>query len=252
MKVERQVTPSRVPIVTPRHQSGSRQQTGDRTSRARLPRETGIPYRALMAVKTDPRIDAYIARSAPFAQPLLTHLRALVHKACPDVVETVKWSHPSFIHAGRILCHMAAFKAHCAFGFWHQEMQAILAKGGHGDAEGMGSFGKLTSVADLPGDRALSGYIKTAVALNASGAPARSRPARTPKPEARVPADLAAALKRNKAAAASFANFSPSHRREYIEWITGAKLDATRQKRLATTLEWLTEGKPRNWKYMDC
>lgn len=205
-----------------------------------------------MAAQTDPRVDAYIAKAAPFAQPVLTHLRALVHKACPDVTETVKWSHPSFVHAGKILCHMAAFKAHCSFGFWHQEMQAVLAKNGHGDAEGMGSFGKLTRLADLPGDRTLAGYIKAAMALNASDAPGRPRPTGKPKVEATVPADLAAALKRNKAASATFAAFSPSHRREYIEWITEAKQDATRQKRLATTLEWLTEGKPRNWKYMNC
>lgn len=205
-----------------------------------------------MAVQADPRIDAYIARAAPFAQPVLTHLRALVHKACPDVTETVKWSHPSFLHAGKILCNMAAFKAHCAFGFWHQKMQAILAKNGHAGDQGMGSFGKLTSVDDLPGDRILAGYIKAAVAMNASDAPARPRPTRMPKVEATVPADLAAALKRNRAASATFSNFSPSHRREYIEWITEAKQEATRQKRLATTVEWLAEGRPRNWKYMNC
>lgn len=207
-----------------------------------------------MAAQTDSRIDAYIAKAAPFAQPVLRHLRSLVHKSCPNVVETIKWSHPSFVCDGKILCHMAAFKAHCSFGFWHQEMQAILAKDGHAAAEAMGSFGKLTSPADLPDDRTLLRYIKTAVSLNATDTPTRASPTRKPKPkpEASVPADLAAALTKNRQAAATFAAFSPSHRREYIEWITEAKQDATRQKRLATTLEWLAEGKSRNWKYANC
>lgn len=205
-----------------------------------------------MAAQTDSRIDAYIAKAAPFAQPMLKHLRALVHQGCPDVVETMKWSHPSFGYHGKILCGMAAFKSHCSFGFWHQEMQAILAKDGHAGSEGMGSFGKLTSLADLPNDRMLLRYLQTAAKLNATDLPTRTRSPRQSKPEAAVPADLAAALKKNKPAATTFANFSPSHRREYIEWITEAKQDATRQKRLATTLEWLAEGKSRNWKYMNC
>ena len=205
-----------------------------------------------MAVQTDSRIDAYIAKAAPFAHPILTQLRALVHRGCPNVVETMKWSHPSFVYDGKILCGMAAFKAHCSFGFWHQDMQALLAKNGHAGAEGMGSFGKLASLADLPNDRTLLGYIQAAVGLNASNAPTRPRPARKPKAEATVPVDLAGALKKNKLAAAAFAAFSPSQRREYVEWITEAKQEQTRQKRLDTTLEWLAEGKTRNWKYMNC
>ena len=205
-----------------------------------------------MAVQTDSRIDAYIAKAAPSAQPILKHLRTLVHQGCPTVFETIKWSHPSFVENGKNLCGMAAFKAHCSFGFWHQEMQAILAKDGHAGAEGMGSFGKLTSLADLPGDCTLSSYIQAAVKLNASDAPSRPRLSSKPKAEAKVPADLAAGLKKSKLAAAAFAAFSPSQRREYVEWITEAKQEITRQKRLATTLEWLAEGKPRNWKYVNC
>lgn len=205
-----------------------------------------------MPVQADLRVDANIKKAAPFAQPILTHLRALVRQSCPDVVETVKWSHPSFVHDGKILCGMAAFKAHCSFGFWRQEMSAILAKHGHAGAEGMGSFGKLTSLADLPEDRTLAGYIKAAMDLNASDAPTRPRPTRKSKAEATVPTDLAAALKKNQPAAAAFEKFSPSHRREYVEWITEAKRDETRRKRLVTTIEWLAEGKPRHWKYMNC
>jgi uncharacterized protein YdeI (YjbR/CyaY-like superfamily) len=205
-----------------------------------------------MATKSDPRVDAYIAKAAPFARPILRHLRKLVHQGCPDVVETLKWSMPSFMSNGRILAGMAAFKEHCTFGFWHQEMEKRVAKDGHKTGEAMGLLGRLTRLEDLPGDRTLLGYIRTAVELNASHKPGRSRPAGKPRPELPVPADLVAALKRNKAAAATFEKFSPSHRREYVEWITEAKRDETRQKRLATTLEWLAEGKSRNWKYANC
>jgi uncharacterized protein YdeI (YjbR/CyaY-like superfamily) len=203
-----------------------------------------------MPQQTDPRVDAYIEKSAPFAQPILRHLRGLVHQSCPDVVEAIKWTMPHFLNADRILCSMAAFKAHAAFGFCHRELEQEIGRDiGHvGKAAGL--FGRITSLRDLPADRKMIRYIKRAAELNASGAPVR--PKSKPKPEAKVPADLAAALKRNKKAAAAFTAFSPSHRREYIEWITEAKRDETRQKRLATTLEWLAAGQPRNWKYMNC
>jgi uncharacterized protein YdeI (YjbR/CyaY-like superfamily) len=203
-----------------------------------------------MPTKPDPRLDAYIAEAAPFAQPILRHLRALVHRGCPDVVEGLKWSHPGFTYQGAILCNMAAFKAHAAFGFWHQGMKAVLAKDGVAGEDAMGSLGRLTSLKDLPSDATLLRYIKTAAQLIASGE--KSRPAPKPKAASPVPADLAAALKTNKAAAATFEKFPPSHRREYIEWITEAKREETRAKRVATTLEWLAEGKQRNWKYMNC
>ena len=201
---------------------------------------------------TDPRIDSYIEKSADFAKPVLRHLRELVHEACPDAEETLKWRSPSFTYRGRIMCGMMAFKQHATFGFWHKGMEEVLEKGGDKGDEAWGSLGRLTGLADLPSDKALLEYVKTAARLNESDAPARPRPARKPAAPAPVPADLAAALKKNRKAAATFEKFSSSHRRDYIEWITEAKRDETRAKRLATTLEWLAQGKSRNWKYENC
>jgi uncharacterized protein YdeI (YjbR/CyaY-like superfamily) len=197
----------------------------------------------------DPRIDAYIAKSAAFAKPILTHLRKVVHSACPDVEETMKWSFPHFMYKG-MLCSMASFKEHCAFGFWKNSL--IVQNGGKATEEAMGQFGRITKLADLPSQAVLSGYIKQAMKLNDDGVktPARSKPAR-PK-EVVVPDDLTAALARNKAAGATFEGFSPSHKREYVEWITEAKTEATRARRLETAMEWMAEGKPRNWKYINC
>ena len=205
-----------------------------------------------MSQKSDPRIDAYIAKSAGFAQPILRHLRRLVHQGCPATTETLKWSMPHFEHAGGILCSMAAFKAHCVFGFWHQGMEKVLGAHGEKSDTAMGLFGRITSLAELPDDKTMLTFIREAAKLNESGTPGRPRVGKTPKKKATVPPDLAAALKKNKAAATTFTKFSPSHRREYIEWITEAKRDETRQKRVATTLEWLAEGKSRNWKYEAC
>jgi uncharacterized protein YdeI (YjbR/CyaY-like superfamily) len=194
----------------------------------------------------DLRIDAYIAKAAPFARPILQHLRALVHQACPEVQETIKWGMPSFGHHG-ILCGMAAFKAHCTFGFWHQGMEKILGAEGGKAEQAMGTFGRIASLADLPSDRNMLRYLKAAAQLNASGAPARPRPkAKSTLP---VPPDLKLALAKNQRAAATFEHFSPSHRREYIAWIVEAKRAETREKRLLTTLEWLSAGKPRHWQY---
>lgn len=201
----------------------------------------------------DPRIDAYIAKSAPFAQPILRHLRALVHSACPAAEETMKWSFPHFLHAGAILCSMAAFKEHCSFGFWHQGMEAVLAADGIHGVDAAGSFGRIARREDLPADTVLTRYLKTAVQLNESGEPARPRPAKSAeKKELVVPPEFAAALKKNKAAAKAFEGFSYSHRKEYVEWIAEAKREETRQKRIATALAWLAEGKSRNWKYANC
>ncbi|MCM3876354.1 MAG: YdeI/OmpD-associated family protein [Thermoanaerobaculia bacterium] len=201
---------------------------------------------------TDPRVDAYIAKSAPFARPILTSLRAAVHAACPEAEETLKWSCPSFVTNGKILCGMAAFKAHATFGFWHQGMTDVLGEDGGKADTAWGSLGRITGVGDLPPAKTLRVWIRKAAALNASDAPSRPRPARRPAAPVAVPPDLSAALKKNRKAAATFESFPPSHRREYIEWITEAKRDETRQKRLATTLEWLAEGKARNWKYENC
>jgi uncharacterized protein YdeI (YjbR/CyaY-like superfamily) len=201
--------------------------------------------------RADARIDAYIAKSADFAKPILRHLRELVREACPESEETMKWSCPAFMYGGRIMCGMAAFKEHCTFGFWHQGMSAVLGKDAANADNAMGSFGRVKSLDDLPSDKALLRYIRKAAELNESDAPARPRPVRSAAPPA-VPDDLAAGLKKSRAAGATFEKLSPSHRREYVEWITEAKRDETRQKRLATTIEWLADGKSRNWKYEKC
>jgi uncharacterized protein YdeI (YjbR/CyaY-like superfamily) len=197
--------------------------------------------------KKDPRVDAYIAKSADFAKPILSHIRRVVHGACPDVVETMKWQMPSFTHHG-IVCQMAAFKEHCALVFWKRKLIFKTTR----ETDGLGQFGKIKSLADLPSEKVLLGYVRKAAKLNESGTkvPGRDRPLAA-KPLT-VPKDLAAALKRDKRAAAVFDGFSPSHRNEYISWITGAKKEETRQRRLQSTLERLAQGKPRNWEYMNC
>jgi len=197
---------------------------------------------------TDQRVDAYIAGAAPFARPILKHLRRLVHQASPETEEAMKWSSPFFMYRGKILCFTAAFKAHLAFGFWGPAMKKVVAK--EITKDGRGLMGRITSLADLPADKVLIGYIRTARKFHDAGLP--SRPKAKPKPALPVPADLADALKRNKKAAAAWAKFSPSGRREYIEWITGAKRPETRESRLLTTIEWAAEGKKRNWKYENC
>jgi len=199
---------------------------------------------------TDPRIDAYIDRSAEFAKPVLAHLRAVVHAACPEVEETMKWSVPHFMYGGGILCSMAAFKAHCAFGFWNGAR--VVGDDAAATERAMGNFGRITSLADLPSKEVLAGYVREAMQLRDAGvkSPARARTA--PKPEVVVPEALATALHGNAEALAAFERFSPSHRREYAEWVAEAKTEATRTKRVATAVEWLAEGKARNWKYEKC
>jgi uncharacterized protein YdeI (YjbR/CyaY-like superfamily) len=203
-----------------------------------------------MMKNTDPRVDTYIAKSAEFARPILKHVRSLVHRACPDVEETMKWSFPHYRHAGHILCGTAAFKAHCALGFWHQDLRASVAKDSHKFDAAMGQFGRIASLTALPNDKTMLRYLRRAVALAEAGT--RARPVPKPRPALPVPADLATALRKSKAASAAFEKLSPSHRHEYVEWITEAKRDETRRKRLATTLEWLADGKSRNWKYAKC
>lgn len=199
---------------------------------------------------TLPEVDAYIERSADFAKPILKRLRKLFHQASPQIHEEIKWGAPHFVQQG-IVGMIAAFKQHVSWGFWN----AKLMPDPHGllqAAEAPTSFGfKPKSLADLPSDEVILDYIRAAVALNEQGI---KRPAAKRKPVAKieVPKDLRAALKQNPKALATFEAFSPSHQREYIEWITEAKQPATRERRLATTLEWLTEGKSRNWKYKSC
>ena len=114
----------------------------------------------------------------------------------------------------------------------------------------MGHLGRITSLKDLPPDRALSALIRKAVALNEQGVqkPPRPRPAKA-RP-VRVPRYLAAALDAHPRARETFEGFPPGHKREYIEWLTEAKTEETRQRRLETAIAWMEEGKPRNWKYM--
>lgn len=196
----------------------------------------------------DPRIDAYIAKSAEFARPILQHLRERVHAACPEVEEGIKWGMPFFSYKTAPMCMMAAFKQHCSFGFWLSKEVT-----GGSDEDGMGQFGKLASLHDLPTDKQLATYLKKAMALNEAGVK-KSRPKVAAKPAPATPDELAAALAQKKYATArkTWEGFGPGAQREYVEWIHEAKTDATRQKRLATTLEWLAEGKKRNWKYEKC
>lgn len=194
----------------------------------------------------DKRVDAYIAKAQPFAKPILTHLRELVHTTCPDAVETMKWSVPFFDYLDDNLCQMAAFKAHCLFGFWKTPLlndpKGILVK------EGMGGFGKITSLEDLPSDRVIIAFMKQAMKLNEQGI----KKASLPKKEIKVPptpADMTAAMKKNKAAKQHFDKFPPGAKRDYIDWLEEAKTEATRSKRLDTAIEWISEGKHRHWKY---
>ena len=197
----------------------------------------------------DPRIDAYIAKSADFAKPILTHLREIVHSACPDVEETMKWSNPHFMYKG-MLGGMAAFKEHCVFGFWKGSL-IVDSKTASGE-KAAGQFGRITKLSDLPPKKIIAGYVKEAMRLNEEGVKAPSRMksrAKTAK-DVIVPDALADALKKNRKARETFDAFSPSHRREYAQWIAEAKGEDTRKRRVETAVEWMAEGKPRNWKYM--
>ena len=198
----------------------------------------------------DPRVDAYIERAAPFAQDILRHWRATVHAHCPDVVETIKWSFPNFTYRDKILTGMAAFKAHCSIGFWHG---AAAVGTDHAKGGAMGDFGRLTSLKDLPSKTEQKAILLRAMRLIEDGVKARpAKPASAPRPPPSMPDDLAAALRANDAAARTFESFPPSQRREYIDWIVEAKKAETREKRLAQAVEWMAEGKRRNWKYENC
>lgn len=202
----------------------------------------------LVMAKTDPRVDAYIANAAPFAQPILMHLRRVVHAGCPGVRETIKWQMPHFDYKG-LFIGMAAFKQHCSFGFWRE---AALALGGNGeDADGMGQFGRITSLKDLPPEKTLVGYVRRAAEIKDAGVkkPVTNKKRQSKATPLREPDYFGTALKLNPKARATWAKLSTSHRNEYVEWLTDAKREETREKRLATTLEWLAEGKPRNWKH---
>jgi hypothetical protein len=199
--------------------------------------------------KPDPRVDAYIAKAQPFARPILEHVRRAVHAGCPQAVETLKWGMPYFEHQG-LLCHMAAFKAHAAFGFWLGAKVTGESETSGSGREAMGQYGRLASVKDLPPLKRLAALVKKAAALNAQGvkSPTRAKDA-PPKKEPPAPADLLTGLRKRKGAAAGFKALTASQRREYIEWVLGAKRAETRAKRIAATAEGAAEGKPMNWKY---
>ena len=193
---------------------------------------------------TDPRVDAYIAKSNDFAKPILKRVREMVHTACPDAEEKIKWGMPFFDYKGQMMCGMAAFKEHCSLVFWKASLIEGVPKNGD---KSRGSFGRLTSAKDLPSKTQFTAYIKAAMKLNDAGITVK-RPKAT-KPEAKVPKELADALKQSTKATAVFKNFPPSHRREYCEWISEAKREETKTKRVAQAIEWIAEGKHRHWKY---
>lgn len=195
----------------------------------------------------DPRIDTYINKSAPFAQPIMRHIRRLVHKACPEVEETLKWGFPHFDYKG-IMVSTAAFKAHCTLNIWKASLIQGLGDINEGDSA-MGQFGRITSISDLPDDETLLGYFREARRLNEENIKVPQKPKNLTVKELIVPECLVEALKENPLAAETWDKFAYSHRKEYVNWITESKTDATRDKRLATTIEWLAEGKTQMWRY---
>jgi len=195
--------------------------------------------------RKDPRIDAYLETAPAFARPILVRVRKVVHQARPGVVETLKWSNPAFEHHG-LLAGFAAFKAHCTFGFWKDAL--IRSRESAKAAKLLDQLGAMRSIEDLPPDAAIAKLVRIAAELNEKGIRIE-KPKTAPKPPVEIPPDLKAALGKNKTAKGTFDGFSPSQRREYVEWITEAKQDATRQRRLTQAVEWMAEGKVRNWKY---
>lgn len=199
--------------------------------------------------KKEKAIDAYIAKSADFAKPILNHLRALVHKACPTVEEKMKWSMPHFDYKGEMMCGFAAFKQHASFGFWKAALMKdpILLETAKTEVA-MGHLGKLTSLKDLPSDKKLTAWIKEAMELNDKGIKV-AKPKPAVKKPLEVPDYFIKALAKNKKVQKAWDAFAYSHKKEYLQWITEAKTEATRDSRMATAFEWIAEGKGRNWKY---
>jgi len=197
--------------------------------------------------KKDKRVDAYIAKAAPHAKPTLTKIREMVHDAAPDCEEDIKWGAPAFMEDGGILLIMAAFKNHCAVNFW-KGSSFIPEERRQG--EGFGNIGRILDVKDLPAKKEFTAWVKTAIERNKDGTPSPMKRTAKAKKPVEIPDYFMAAIKKNKKAFATYEKFSPSHKREYIEWITDAKTDATRDRRVAQAVEWMAEGKPRMWKYM--
>ena len=197
--------------------------------------------------KKDKRVDAYIEKAQPFAKPILNHLRELIHKGCPDVEETIKWSFASFDYKGSF-CSMAAFKEHCAFGFWKAALMKDAEKMKDNQQNAMGHAGKIKSLEDLPSDKIIIGWIKEAAKLNDDGVKLPPRK-KTEQKDLVIPDYFTKALAKNKKAMLAFDNFSPSRKKEYVQWIAEAKTEETRNRRMEIALEWIGEGKGRNWKY---
>jgi uncharacterized protein YdeI (YjbR/CyaY-like superfamily) len=207
----------------------------------------------------NPKVDAYLAKVQPFARPIMTHLRELVHEGCPGVEESIKWGMPFFEYRDAILCNMAAFKQHCRFGFWGKEIVAVLRGSKVPVKNGADSLGRITSLDNLPSDRQMIEWVRQAAAFIENGnhtspiaARSQAAKAKPKKAAVKMSAEFAAAMKKNKKAAAAFSKFSPSAKREYIEWIAEAKRPETRTQRITTAIEWILEGKGRNWKYQNC
>lgn len=204
--------------------------------------------------KKDKRIDDYIGKSAPFAQPILKHIRKLVHEACPEVEETWKWSFPHFDYKGEMMCSMAAFKQHAVFGFWKAKLlkdpKGFLSERKNNGGEAMGHGGKLLTLKDLPPDKVFIDFVKQAVKLNDKGVKVDlgRKPAITKK--LTTPPYFLTALKKNKKAIKVWEEWTPGKQKEYIDWLVGAKTEETRNKRMAQAIEWIAEGKIRNWKYV--
>jgi uncharacterized protein YdeI (YjbR/CyaY-like superfamily) len=199
-------------------------------------------------------VDAYLDRAKPFAIPILLHLRKLIHKACPQVEESIKWSRPFFSYRGVIVCNISGFTQHCSMGFWGEEIGAVLREADAVQAGAMGSLGRIAALSDLPEDKLLVAWLKQAVAFidsrnYTSPIKARQRVVKAPKAPLAMASDFLEALSRNKRASAVYGGFSPSCKREYLEWITTAKRPETRAARIASAVAWIAEGKQRNWKY---
>jgi uncharacterized protein YdeI (YjbR/CyaY-like superfamily) len=200
--------------------------------------------------KKEKAIDGYIAKSADFAKPILNHIRQLVHTACPGVEEKMKWSFPHFDYKGEMMCSMASFKQHAVFGFWKAALMKdpVLVENAKAETA-MGHLGRITSLKDLPADKKLTAWIKEAMALNDKGVKLPSKIKTAERKELMVPEYFMKALAKNKKAQSVWNAFAYSHKKEYLQWITEAKTEPTREKRLTTTMEWLSEGKGRNWQY---
>jgi uncharacterized protein YdeI (YjbR/CyaY-like superfamily) len=198
--------------------------------------------------KKDPRVDVYINKAREFAKPVLEHIRDVVHETCPDVEEKIKWSFPHFDYKNQMMCSMASFKEHCTFGFWKASLLKDL-KGKSGQTA-MGQFGRITKVSDLPSKKVLKSLIKDAMKLNDSEIKISAKSKSSKKKELTVPGYFMKAIKKNKKALKTFEDFSYSQKKEYVEWVTEAKTEPTRKKRIATAIEWMSEGKIHNWKYL--